>query len=55
LPSGNRSSTSKKESYEKPLHALLITHLPAAGRDFKDDYRDFWTFSEISKGTSDKK
>jgi len=27
LPSVNKSSTSKKESFEKPLHALLITQI----------------------------
>jgi hypothetical protein len=43
------------ESSEKLVNALLITHLPTAGRDFKDDHRDFWTFSEISMGTVDRK
>jgi hypothetical protein len=31
-----------QESSEKLLHALLITQIS------KEDYRDFWTFSEIS-------
>jgi hypothetical protein len=36
------------ESSEKLLHALLITQIS------KDDYRDFETFSEISKKRLDK-
>ena len=33
----------ESESSEKLLHALLITQIS------KEDYKDFWTFSEISE------
>jgi hypothetical protein len=34
-----------KEGSEKPLYALLITHLPTAGRDFKKWLNRFSLFS----------
>jgi hypothetical protein len=40
---GDLPFVKKIESSGKLLYALLITQIP------KDDYRDFWTFSEISK------
>jgi len=33
----------RDESSKKLLHALLITQIS------KEDYKDFWTFSEISE------
>jgi hypothetical protein len=38
----------ESESSEKLLHALLITQIS------KEDYKDFWTFSEISELSIDR-